>query len=199
MLSRKVRKNFSFSAQKSCRKFFAHRLIIEHSAALGGRRRLPFFMRAMNPGVFIFMNPAAPDSPLQIAADKSVKVAQFDCIGLIHAEHYVTILRKRCGYLLAVDYSVGAGQPFECGSNKKSNLAAALFLAERQGFEPWVPVRVQRFSRPSRSTTPASFHFFVRKPPGKLHGGFWSREGWALRDSNPRPSACKADALNQLS
>ena len=33
---------------------------------------------------------------------------------------------------------------------------AAVF-AERQGFEPWVPVRVQRFSRPSRSTTPASF------------------------------------------
>ena len=31
------------------------------------------------------------------------------------------------------------------------------FFAERQGFEPWVPVRVQRFSRPSRSTTPASF------------------------------------------
>ena len=23
--------------------------------------------------------------------------------------------------------------------------------------------------------------------------------GWVLRDSNPRPSACKADALNQLS
>ena len=22
---------------------------------------------------------------------------------------------------------------------------------------------------------------------------------WSLRDSNPRPSACKADALNQLS
>ncbi len=29
--------------------------------------------------------------------------------------------------------------------------------AEREGFEPSVPVRVQRFSRPSRSTTPASF------------------------------------------
>ena len=28
-------------------------------------------------------------------------------------------------------------------------------LAEREGFEPSVPVRVQRFSRPSRSTTPA--------------------------------------------
>src|SRR6478609_7686779 len=29
------------------------------------------------------------------------------------------------------------------------------FMAEREGFEPSVPVRVQRFSRPSRSTTPA--------------------------------------------
>ncbi len=28
-------------------------------------------------------------------------------------------------------------------------------MAERQGFEPWVPLRVQRFSKPSRSTTPA--------------------------------------------
>ncbi|GEM_PF-2538476 len=25
------------------------------------------------------------------------------------------------------------------------------------------------------------------------------RDLWELRDSNPRPSACKADALNQLS
>lgn len=32
------------------------------------------------------------------------------------------------------------------------------FSAEGQGFEPWVPVREQRFSRPPRSTTPASFH-----------------------------------------
>ena len=30
-------------------------------------------------------------------------------------------------------------------------------LAEGQGFEPWVPVREQRFSRPPRSTTPAPF------------------------------------------
>ncbi len=28
-------------------------------------------------------------------------------------------------------------------------------MAERQGFEPWVPVKAQRFSRPPRSTTPA--------------------------------------------
>ena len=34
-----------------------------------------------------------------------------------------------------------------------------LEIAEAQGFEPWVPVRVQRFSRPSRSTTPANFLF----------------------------------------
>lgn len=27
---------------------------------------------------------------------------------------------------------------------------------ERQGFEPWVPVRVHRFSKPTRSTAPAS-------------------------------------------
>ena len=30
-------------------------------------------------------------------------------------------------------------------------------IAERKGFEPLVPIRVQRFSRPPRSTTPASF------------------------------------------
>jgi hypothetical protein len=29
-------------------------------------------------------------------------------------------------------------------------------FAEREGFEPPVPVRAQRFSRPPRSTTPAS-------------------------------------------
>ena len=30
-------------------------------------------------------------------------------------------------------------------------------MAEREGFEPSVRITVQRFSRPSRSTTPASF------------------------------------------
>lgn len=33
------------------------------------------------------------------------------------------------------------------------------YLAEREGFEPSVPVRVQRFSRPSRSATPAPFQY----------------------------------------
>ena len=36
--------------------------------------------------------------------------------------------------------------------------AAANPLAERQGFEPWVPVKAQRFSRPPRSTAPAPLH-----------------------------------------
>lgn len=31
---------------------------------------------------------------------------------------------------------------------------------ERQGFEPWVRASGQRFSRPPRSATPASLHFF---------------------------------------
>ena len=31
------------------------------------------------------------------------------------------------------------------------------FFAESQGFEPWVPLRVHRFSRPTRSTTLATF------------------------------------------
>ena len=33
------------------------------------------------------------------------------------------------------------------------------YLAEGQGFEPWVGVSPQRFSRPSRSAAPASLHF----------------------------------------
>lgn len=32
---------------------------------------------------------------------------------------------------------------------------AGLQVAERQGFEPWVGLHPQRFSRPPRSTTPA--------------------------------------------
>ena len=35
-----------------------------------------------------------------------------------------------------------------------------LQVAEREGFEPSVPVRGQRFSRPPRSTTPASLQTF---------------------------------------
>ncbi len=37
-------------------------------------------------------------------------------------------------------------------------LLARQFVAERQGFEPWVPLQVQRISNPSRSSTPAPLH-----------------------------------------
>lgn len=45
------------------------------------------------------------------------------------------------------------------GIKKANQKSSDWLLAERQGFEPWVPERVQRFSRPSRSTTPASFQY----------------------------------------
>ncbi len=46
------------------------------------------------------------------------------------------------------------------------NMLAGVFeskgvMAERQGFEPWVPVKAQRFSRPPRSTTPAPLHRLI--------------------------------------
>ncbi len=37
-------------------------------------------------------------------------------------------------------------------------LLATKMIAERQGFEPWKDLHPQRFSRPPRSTTPASLH-----------------------------------------
>ena len=59
-------------------------------------------------------------------------------------------------------FGLSDNEPFQgshpCLSNAKSHKSLTYgSLAERQGFEPWVPVRVQRFSRPSRSTAPASF------------------------------------------
>lgn len=48
------------------------------------------------------------------------------------------------------------------GKKQKKSYLVALWIAERQGFEPWVPARVQRFSRPPRSTTPAPFLFLQR-------------------------------------
>lgn len=42
-------------------------------------------------------------------------------------------------------------------ARRSESLRFRTFFAERQGFEPWVPARAQRFSRPPRSTTPASF------------------------------------------
>ena len=55
------------------------------------------------------------------------------------------------------------------------------FVAERQGFEPWVPVKGQRFSRPPRSTTPAPLRgadgahnrvFVPWQPPNRNRSAF---------------------------
>ena len=44
-------------------------------------------------------------------------------------------------------------------------------MAERQGFEPWVPAKAQRFSRPPRSTTPASLRMLKNLSFSGLEGG----------------------------
>ena len=43
-------------------------------------------------------------------------------------------------------------------------------MAEREGFEPSVGLRPQRFSRPSRSTTPAPLHKACRRRRAPTHG-----------------------------
>ena len=77
------------------------------------------------------------------------------------------------------DCFIGLSQfanPFQGRSDirKTSELIESLRLdfelAERQGFEPWVPARAQRFSRPPRSTTPASFLGFCGAKVGKIFG-----------------------------
>ena len=48
-----------------------------------------------------------------------------------------------------------------------------------------------------KSTAGIKGHKKVPQPMAAGLAGFFRL--WELRDSNPRPSACKADALNQLS
>ena len=67
-----------------------------------------------------------------------------------------------------VDPSSWGIHPKNGNKKEQINLRDLLFFsAEREGFEPSVPVRVQRFSRPSRSTTPASFQWSVVFDGGK--------------------------------
>ena len=44
---------------------------------------------------------------------------------------------------------------------RKEKSLSFLFLAERQGFEPWEQLPVHRISSAARSTTPASFLAFA--------------------------------------
>ena len=45
-----------------------------------------------------------------------------------------------------------------------------LMMAERQGFEPWVGLHPQRFSRPPRSTTPAPLRVGLLSNRGLIYG-----------------------------
>src|SRR5690554_250079 len=55
-------------------------------------------------------------------------------------------------------------------------------LAESQGFEPWVPLRVQRISNPSRSTTPATLQVGAHDSSFVAAGGS-SDAGYAVNFS----------------
>ena len=55
------------------------------------------------------------------------------------------------------------------------------FVAERQGFEPWEGLHPQRFSKPSRSTTPAPLRAGVlRRPFRRDFGAGQERGGTSL-------------------
>ena len=55
-------------------------------------------------------------------------------------------------------------------------------VAERQGFEPWEPVKAQRFSRPPRSTTPAPLRGGLGGPFSRLFRQ-WQEGFCASRES----------------
>ena len=57
------------------------------------------------------------------------------------------------------------------------------------------PVQKSRFSGVPEQQAPQG----IRKTKTTPKGVVFVSDLWELRDSNPRPSACKADALNQLS
>ena len=56
-------------------------------------------------------------------------------------------------YLLCQDYLTNTGMNMAYARRKGDLILGE--MAEREGFEPSVGLRPQRFSRPSRSTTPA--------------------------------------------
>ena len=71
-------------------------------------------------------------------------------------------------------------------------------MAEREGFEPSVRVSVQRFSRPSRSTTPAPLRINIRQTPGDTcvsrYNGFHSVHP-CTSPCGPRDAWCKSAIL----
>ncbi len=94
-----------------------------------------------------------PDTHIHVIC--IVMVSQGGLSGIFFAE--------RQGFLLRfTPQALRDNEPFRVlilpfFARRSESLRFRTFFAERQGFEPWVPARAQRFSRPPRSTTPASF------------------------------------------
>ncbi len=57
-------------------------------------------------------------------------------------------------------------------------------MAEREGFEPPVPLRAQRFSKPPRSATPASLRVSIRQDRGPPAEAAHSNQSFRLRRQN---------------
>ena len=101
------------------------------------------FMEDLLSGGFALLNPLS----------SSLKTAGYSYATLSRASHDVRATKPKRA--TRGKGNVRAGGSYPCKIKKE--VFRLPFIAERQGFEPWVPVRVQRFSRPSRSTAPASF------------------------------------------
>ena len=100
---------------------------------------------------------AAAKSPTQIGS-----APDFDVTGIQTRDPAALEFRPRArGFVERIKSDGKAG----CGLGMKHPIGRA-FVAERQGFEPWVGLHPQRFSRPPRSTTPAPLRGAVTRVAG---------------------------------
>ena len=81
---------------------------------------------------------------------------------MAHGHHVSRTHWYNVGRTPAVPSHQGVGHQWYSKKRVSGHTSRCNRFAERQGFEPWVPVRAQRFSRPPRSTTPASFLVVVK-------------------------------------
>ena len=76
-----------------------------------------------------------------------------------------------------------------CKSKKNPTDGEIFLKVGGTGFEPVTSAMSTQRSKPTELTA------LIKKTSASTEVFF----GWALRDSTPRPSRCKRDALNQLS
>lgn len=108
-----------------------------------------------------------PENPFESIANVCVH---------LHREHLskLSVLQSvtphsRCSHPQSKSSAISIRKKAQKNPHKMQFMHLLGISAERQGFEPWVPLPVQRFSRPSRSTTPAPFHCVrFRKSNGKI-------------------------------